>query len=66
MKSALIVVRPFETYAVGDLITDESRGEALLAGEHAPDVVRVPYNREVLSPVWNDSAPGAGVRDGEG
>ncbi len=65
MKSALIVVRPFETYAVGDVITDTNTAEELLAGEHAHDVVRVPYNQEVLSPVWNGSETGVPVREGE-
>ena len=38
---------------------------ALLAGEHAHDVVRVPYNQEVLLPVLNEPETGA-ARDGEG
>lgn len=66
MKTALIVVRPFGAYAVGDVIADADRAEELLAGEHGHDVVRVPYNQEVLSPVWNDFEAGTGVRDGEG
>ena len=66
MKSALIVVRPFGAYAIGDVITDATMTGELLAGEHAHDVVRVPYNQEVLSPVWNESETGVVVRDGEG
>ena len=65
MNSALIVVRPFGAHVVGDVITDAGKARELLAGEHAYDVVRVPYNHEVLSPVWNDSASGEAVRDGE-
>ncbi len=65
MKSALIVVRPFGAYAIGDVVTDATRTDELLAGEHAHDVVRVPYNQEALSPVWNEAETGV-VRDGEG
>ena len=65
MNSALIVVRPFGTHAVGDVITDAGKTTELLAGEHVHDVVRVPYNQEVLSPVWNDSKPDGCARDGE-
>ena len=64
MKSALIVVRPFGVHVVGDVITDAGKAEELLAGEHAHDVVRVPYNREALSPVWNAEADGF-IREGE-
>lgn len=66
MKSALIVVRPFGAHAIGDVITDAGKAGELLASEHAHDVVRVPYNQEILSPVWNDSESGGLVRDGEG
>ena len=65
MNSALIVVRPFGAHAVGDVITDAARATELLAGEHAHDVVRVPYNQEVLSPVWNDSESDGSARSGE-
>ena len=65
MNSALIVVRPFGAHAVGDVITDVGKARELLAGEHAHDVVRIPYNQEVLLPVWNDSESGGSVRDGE-
>ncbi len=65
MNSALIVVRPFGAHAVGDVITDIARATELLAGEHAHDVVRVPYSQEALSPVWNDSESGGSARNGE-
>ena len=65
MKSALVVVRPFGAYAIGDVIVDAASAGELLAGEHAHDVVRVPYNQEVLSPVWNQSETGI-ARDSEG
>ena len=65
MNSALIVVRPFETYVVGDVITDVGKAAELLAGEHAHDVVRVPYNQKALAPVWNDSEPSGAIHDGE-
>lgn len=65
MNSALIVVRPFGAHVVGDVITDPARTTELLAGEHAHDVVRVPYNQEALSPVWNNSESDGSVRNGE-
>ena len=65
MNSALIVVRPFGIHAVGDVITDAGKARELLAGEHAHDVVRVPYNQEALSPVWNDSESDSSVRNDE-
>ena len=65
MNTTLIVVRPFGTHAIGDMITDVSKATALLAGEHAHDVVRVPYNQEALSPVWNDSEADSCARKGE-
>lgn len=65
MNSALIVVRPFGAHAVGDVITDAARATELLAGEHAHDVVRVPYNQEVLSPVWNNFESDGSTRSGE-
>jgi hypothetical protein len=41
MKVQLVVVRPFEGLAKGDIVTDEERIAAILRGDHAPDVVRV-------------------------
>ena len=41
MKIQLVVVRPFEGLAKGDVVTDEERISAILRGEHAQDVVRV-------------------------
>jgi len=41
MTVHLVVVRPFAGLARGDAITDPSRITAVLAGEHAADVVRV-------------------------
>lgn len=65
MNSALIVVRPFGAHSVGDVITDDAKATELLAGEHAHDVVRVPYNQEALSPVWNTSESNGSTRNGE-
>ena len=65
MNSALIVVRPFATHVVGDVITDAGKAAELLAGEHAHDVVRVPYDQETLPPVRSAAGPSL-VRDGEG
>ncbi len=44
MRTALVVVRPFGSHAVGDVITDEAEGRDVLAGEHADSVVRVPHD----------------------
>ena len=44
MRTALVVVRPFGSHAVGDVITDEGEGDRVLAGEHADSVVRVPHD----------------------
>jgi hypothetical protein len=41
MDIHLIVVRPFEDLARGDVIADETRIAELLNSEHAHDVVRV-------------------------
>ena len=41
MTVHLVVVRPFAGLARGDAITDPSRVAAILASEHAADVVRV-------------------------
>lgn len=41
MAELLLVVRPFESRALGDLILDASEISNLLAGEHAHHVVRV-------------------------
>ena len=37
----LIVVRPFGSYRIGDVITDEQAIEALLGSEHSAHVVRI-------------------------
>ena len=41
MKIQLVVVRPFDGLAKGDVVTDEQRIATILRGEHASDVVRV-------------------------
>lgn len=41
MNVQLVVVRPFGTYAKGDVITDAAQIASVLAGEHAQCVVRV-------------------------
>lgn len=43
MQTALVVVRPFGRYAVGDVITDVEEAGEVAAGEHADNVVRVPH-----------------------
>ena len=43
METALVVVRPFGRYAVGDVITDAGEAARIGAGEHADNVVRVPH-----------------------
>ena len=43
MQTALVVVRPFGRYGVGDVITDADAGAEVAAGEHADHVVRVPH-----------------------
>lgn len=65
MDSVLIVVKPFGTHSVGDVITDAGKARELLAGENAHDVVRVPYNREALAPVRSGSESNDSIRDGE-
>ncbi len=37
----LIVVRPFETYRTGDVITDEQVIDKILGSEHSAHVVRI-------------------------
>ncbi len=37
----LVVVRPFGSHRVGDVITDESSIKSILASEHAEHVVRI-------------------------
>lgn len=37
----LIVVRPFGSYRVGDLVTDEKSIDAILGSEHSAHVVRI-------------------------
>lgn len=37
----LIVVRQFESYRVGDVVTDEQAIEKILGSEHMADVVRI-------------------------
>jgi hypothetical protein len=41
MTVQLVVVRAFGPYARGDVIADKEAIAAVLAGEHAHDVVRV-------------------------
>ena len=65
MDSMLIVVKPFGTYFVGDMITDTGKARELLASENAHDVVRVPYNREALVPVRSGSESNDSIRDEE-
>lgn len=47
MDLQLVVVRPFEDLARGDIVTDAARINEILNGEHARSVVRVvvPANR---------------------
>lgn len=44
MRTALVVVRPFGSHAIGDVITDEAEADRVLTGEHADSVVRVPHD----------------------
>lgn len=37
----LIVVRPFESYRIGDVITEDHVVEAILGSEHSAHVVRI-------------------------
>ncbi len=37
----LVVVRPFASYRVGDVVTDPQSIEAILASEHLDNVVRI-------------------------
>lgn len=37
----LVVVRPFGSYRVGDVVTDDHAMQAILASEHAESVVRI-------------------------
>ena len=41
METKLVVVRSFGLRALGETITDPVEVEAVLAGDHAADVVRV-------------------------
>jgi hypothetical protein len=41
MDAIVIVVRPFGTHAIGDVIADPGEMRDALNGEHARDVVRV-------------------------
>ncbi len=41
MQFHLVVVRPFAAYGKGEVVTDAAAISAILAGEHAHDVVRV-------------------------
>ena len=41
MKRVLLVVRPFGSYAVGDLISEAKEMRRVLTGAHAHDVIRV-------------------------
>lgn len=41
MDTHLVVVKPFDGFARGDIITDVTRIAQVLAGEHAHAVVRV-------------------------
>ena len=43
MQIALVVVRPFGRYAVGDVIVDADASAEVAAGEHADHVVRIPH-----------------------
>ncbi|HTR17162.1 MAG TPA: hypothetical protein VMI52_09035 [Acetobacteraceae bacterium] len=42
MATVLVVVRPFGSHAVGDVISDTQDVSTVLAGEHKHDVVRAP------------------------
>lgn len=37
----LVVVRPFSTYRIGDVVTDEQSIEKILLSENAENVVRI-------------------------
>ena len=43
METALVIVRPFGPYVVGDVITNAAEAAKIGAGEHADNVVRVPH-----------------------
>jgi hypothetical protein len=43
MTGALVVVRPFGSHKVGDLITATALMRSALAGEHARDVVTIQF-----------------------
>lgn len=45
MDHALVVVRAFGRYAVGDTISEEAEQRSVLGGEHAGHVVRVLHSR---------------------
>ncbi len=63
MDIRLVVVRPFGPHSKGDMVTDATETQKILASEHAADVVRVG-----LPSVVNGSAagaPGTSGKDGE-
>ena len=37
----LVVVRPFGSYSIGDVVTDETTIAQILSSEHAAHVVRI-------------------------
>lgn len=37
----LVIVRPFGSYRIGDIVTDEPTIEKILSSEHAAHVVRI-------------------------
>lgn len=43
MQTALVVVRPFGRYAVGDVITDAEESRKVTLGEHSDNVVSVQH-----------------------
>lgn len=75
MQTALVVVRPFGRYAVGDVITDVEDASEVAAGEHADNVVRVPHpfsgagggaGAAGAAGAGGGRAPGAGSSGGAG
>jgi hypothetical protein len=50
MDAVLIVVRPFERHSPGDVIADAGQVQAILAGEHRHDVVRVAAQVKPMQP----------------
>ena len=41
VETVLVVVQPFSSHAVGDLITDDQLAREIVGGEHARNVVRI-------------------------